>query len=161
MPQWVRCASGQCTYPSPMCTPAYQERFGKYEKQTETPERVQLPLKAAAKIFNRKQERIFTFSFQSFPTLSDIKLKIQEKLGIRCDDLLLYEFDDNRGYSGSLYWGKLEVLPSNYKTIGTVMKFILIIRGNVTNDLVKRFTFETLDEIEIPVFGSKTHVKVL
>ena len=78
MPQWVRCAHGQCSYPCQSCTPAYQERFGSTDdEETEPAERAQLPLmEAKVEIFNRKQERMFTFTFESFPTLSDVKKKI-------------------------------------------------------------------------------------
>ena len=129
------------------------------KNKPKTREIVKLPLRAGAKIINRNQKRIFTFYFESFPTLLDIKQKIQEKLGIECNDLFLYEFDNDHRYIECLYWGKpLESLPAN--AIGTVMELILVIRGNVTNDLVQQFGVEVLDELEIPVVGSKTKIKV-
>ena len=64
MPQLQRC--GNCSYPCPMCTPAYHERFGKGEKQTklaETLERLKLPFKGRVEIVNGDQQGIFEFKF--------------------------------------------------------------------------------------------------
>ena len=166
MTQWVRCAHGQCSYPCQSCTPAYQERVeNDDEEETET---VQSPLKTGVEnsamkvhIFTRNKARVFEFIFEFYPTVSDIKQNIQENLQIQCDDVLLYDFDGERYFECLDGTKPLEILQlNNTKLIEPVIRFILVIRGNVTSDVVKEFCFETVDELEIPVLGFPTRINI-
>ena len=107
-------------------------------------------------IVNRYEHMLYSFNFMNFSTLAKVKKNISKDLHIGSNDLILYEFDKTYIDSVKNKYPLRNLLGCK---VDPMMKLILMVRGNFTENPEKEYAFKLkcsdfMGELAIKVLGS-------